>query len=222
MPWELIFGITGGLIGGFWVFYTYQNEHRPLLNLLTIKGRPLGMHKGLQNWRMDLEVSKTGSTPTHSTQVFTAFLDCYPALEKHDMSFSDFPDIVANSTESFSIEKFVPSDYVVKASNFPGFMLMLLSIRWKASSWMYLGRTFGLRVLYRVTYRLIAETENGKPRMAFQFSAIKGPCYSEKFGWAGEDEYFNSALSQVLRGETLQSLLELEEYNKKGGKHWQR
>lgn len=222
MSWELISGIAASLVAGFWVFYTYQNEHKPILNLRTIQGRPLGMHKGLQNWRLDLEVSKTGTIPTHGTQVFTAFLDCYPALEKHDMSFSAFPDIVANSTESFSIEKFVPSDYFVKASNFPGFMLMLLSIRWKASSWMYLGRTFSLRALYRVTSRFIKETENAKPRMAFQFSAIKGPCYSEKFGWEGENKYFNSALSQVLRGENLQSLLELEEYNKKGGKHWQR
>lgn len=220
MPWELIFGIIGGIVGGFWVFYTYQNEHKPILNLQTLRGRPLGMHKGLQNWRMDLEVSKTGSIPTHSTQIFTAFLDCYPALEKHDMSFSDFPDMVANSTELFSIEKFVPTDYVVKATNFPGFMLMLLSVRWKASSWMYWRRVFSFRTLFRVTSSLIEE--NGKTTMAFQFSAVKGPFYTQKFIWEGAERYFNGEISQVLRGETLHSVLELDALDKKGGKHWQR
>lgn len=178
------------------------------------------MHKGLQNWRMDLEVSKTGSIPTHSTQIFTAFLDCYPALEKHDMSFSDFPDMVANSTELFSIEKFVPTDYVVKATNFPGFMLMLLSVRWKASSWMYWRRVFSFRTLFRVTSSLIEE--NGKTTMAFQFSAVKGPFYTQKFIWEGAERYFNGEISQVLRGETLHSVLELDALDKKGGKHWQR
>lgn len=220
MPWELIFGIPASLVGAFWVFYTYQNEHKPILNLRTIQGRSLGMHKGLQNWRMDLEVSKTGTIPTHGTQIFTAFLDCYPALEKHDMSFSAFPDIVTNSTESFSIEKFVPTDYYVKATNSPGFMLMLLSVRWKASSWMYWRRVFSFRTLFRVTSRLIEE--NGKTTMVFQFSAMKGPSYSQKFVWEGEERYFNGEVSRVLQGETLNSVLELDALDKKGGKHWQR
>lgn len=147
MPWELItIGFT--LVSGFWFFYRYQNKHKPILNLRTINWTALGMHDGLQNWKMNLEISKTGTIPTSDTQIFTTFVDCYPGIAKHDMSFSDFPDMVINETEHFSIEKFIPNDYFVKALNFPCFMLMILSVRWKASSWMYWKRAFNFRILF--------------------------------------------------------------------------
>lgn len=205
-------GATAIIIGGFWTYYSYQNSVKPLLSLDGFDGRILNQQDGRMRIEFEMKVTKAGSSATANTEVITSFLNVYPPPPApRDITYTDFPDMVAADGRPFVIEKHLAIQDFVNATKFPGYIYFFVTTRWKGSSYIFAKRTFSFSSLYRLHPRMV--NDGSGMRMAFDIRGVKGPIYAETLGtWKDPRSFYNQALVDILKGEDLHSLLDLDRY----------